>query len=130
VKLNQQNIFVRFILRAMDVLVTLLLYQGVNTSRRLDRESFQKATEAQKRIGGLFMALWPIFLLVGISSAKSFWGWMDSHIVWQYAAFIGIACFGVFIAFKVAPKIPLYVSIPIAVIMWPILGWFVWKHLI
>jgi len=82
------------------------------------------------------MALWPISLLILVSHTEAFGRWVDSmmygrhSMIWFYLAFIGIVCFGIFIAFKIAPKIPLFVSIPIAVIMWPIFLWFAWMHLI
>jgi hypothetical protein len=54
--LNQHNKFVRFILRTIDVLVSFRSGRIV----RWDEEPFQKSSEAQKRVGGLFMALFPI----------------------------------------------------------------------
>jgi len=61
VKLNQQNIFVRFILRTLDVITSLLAgYWNV----KWDQDPYRKATEAQKRVSGLFMALFPIAFLI------------------------------------------------------------------
>jgi len=63
-KLNQQNKFVRFILRTIDVLVATLGHGYAPRRVCWDEEPFQKATEAEKRFGGLFMAIWPIALFL------------------------------------------------------------------
>jgi hypothetical protein len=65
-KLDQHNIFVRFILRTIDVVVSF------RTGRRVhwDEEPFQKASETQKRVGGLFMALFPISFLILLENIK------------------------------------------------------------
>ena len=129
-KLNQQNIFVRFILRTIDVVVSF------RTGRRVrwDEEPFQKSSEAQKRVGGLFMALFPISFLILSENIKLVDSWMDSilrnSVAWLYVGFIGGVCFALLIAFKVAPKIPLIVSVPIAVVAWPVFLWFAWTHVI
>jgi hypothetical protein len=57
VKFNQHNKFVRFILRTIDVLVSFRSGRIV----RWDEDPFQKSSETQKRVSGLFMALFPIF---------------------------------------------------------------------
>jgi hypothetical protein len=135
-KLNQQNKVVRFILRVIDVLVANFGHGYFPRRVRWDEEPLQKATEVQKRVGGLFMALWPISLLIFFLNRKFFDSWVDSmiygrhSIVWFYLAFIGAVCFALLIAFKVAPKIPLYLSIPVAIAAWPIFLWFAWTHLI
>ena len=82
------------------------------------------------------MALWPICLLIFFENMKFFDSWVDSmmygrhSIIWLYLGFIGAVCFALILAFKVAPKIPLFISVPIAVVVWPIFGWFAWKHFI
>jgi hypothetical protein len=128
VKLNQHNKFVRFILRTIDVLVSFRSGRIV----RWDEEPFQKSSEAQKRVGGLFMALFPILFLIFLMNAKLVDSWVDSilrsSVAWLYLGFIGGVCFALLIAFKVAPKIPLIISVPIAVVAWPIFLWFAWTH--
>jgi hypothetical protein len=47
---------------------------------------------------------------------------------WFYLGYIVLLGYGVFFAIKVAPKVPLFISIPIAMVSWPILAWVVWKH--
>jgi hypothetical protein len=128
VKLNQQNIFVRFILRTIDVIVSLRSGRIV----RWDKEPYQKATQTQKRVGGLFMALFPILFLIFLQNIKLFDSWINSmlhnSVAWLYLAFIGGVCFALLIAFKVAPKTPLIVSVPIAVVAWPLFLWFACSH--
>ena len=82
------------------------------------------------------MALWPVSLLIFFGNGKTFDGWVDSmmygrhSIIWLYLAIISVVCVALVIGFKVAPKIPLAVSIPVAVVMWPLFLWFAWTHLI
>jgi hypothetical protein len=47
---------------------------------------------------------------------------------WFYLGSTVLLGSGVFFAIKIAPKIPLSISIPIALISWPILAWVVWTH--
>lgn len=135
-KLNQQNKTVRFVLRAIDVIVATFGHGRLPRRIRWNEDPFQKATEEEKHYAGLFMAFIPIFFLVFFANMKSFGSWVDSmmyghhSIVWLYlSAFILIGGIGG-ILFAVGPKTPLFVSVPVAVVMWPILLWFVWKHLI
>jgi hypothetical protein len=126
--LNQHNKFVRFILRTIDVLVSFRSGRIV----RWDEEPFQKSSEAQKRVGGLFMALFPICFLIFLKNAKLVDSWVDSilrsSVAWLYLGFIGGVCLALLIAFKVAPKIPLIVSVPIAFVAWPVFLWFAWTR--
>jgi uncharacterized protein YacL len=130
VKLNQHNKFVRFILRTIDVLVSFRSGRIV----RWDEEPFQKSSEVQKRVGGLFMALFPISFLIFLKNAKLVDSWVDSmlrsSVAWLYLGFIGGVCFALLIAFKFASKIPLIISVPIAVVAWPVFLWFAWTHVI
>ena len=131
-KLNQQNIFVRFILRTLDVIVALLAGGRIHW----DRDPYPKATEAQKRVSGLFMALFPIAYLIFSENEKLFESWMDSmmyghrSIIWLYLGVAGMVCFAFVVGSKVAPKIPLFISVPIAIMAWPIFLWCAWKHLL
>jgi hypothetical protein len=99
---------------------------------RWDKEPYQKATLTQKRVGGLFMALFPISFLILFQNINFFDSWLNSmlnsSIAWLYLAFIGMVCFALLIAFKVAPKIPLLVSVPIALVAWPLFLWFAYSH--
>jgi hypothetical protein len=78
------------------------------------------------------MALFPICFLIFLDNAKFFDSWINSmlhrSVAWLYLAFIGGVCFALFIAFKVAPKIPLFVSVPTAVVAWPLFLWFAYSH--
>lgn len=78
------------------------------------------------------MALLPISFLIFLTNAKLVDSWMESmlrsSVAWLYLIFIGGVCFALLIAFKVAPKIPLIVSVPIAVVAWPVLLWFAWTR--
>jgi hypothetical protein len=127
-KINQHNIFVRFILRMIDVMVSFRSGRIV----RWDEEPYQKSTETQKRIGGLFMALFPISFLILFKNIRLVDSWMNSllrsSVAWLYFGFIGGVCFALFIALKVAPKIPLLVSVPIALVAWPVFLWFAWTR--
>jgi hypothetical protein len=126
--MNQQNKFVRFILRTIDVVVSF------RTGRRVrwNEEPFQTSSEAQKRVGGLFMALLPICSLIFLKNTKLVDSWIDSilrsSVAWLYLGFIGGVCFALLIAFKVAPKIPSIVSVPIAFVAWPVFLWFAWTR--
>ena len=127
-KLNQQNIFVRFILRIIDVVVSFRSGRIV----RWDEEPYQKSSEAQRRVGGLFMALFPISFLIFLKNLKVVDSCVDSmlrsSVAWLYLCFIGGVCFALLIAFKIAPKIPLIISVPIAVVAWPAFLWFAWTR--
>jgi len=99
---------------------------------RWDEEPYQKSTETPKRIGGLFMAIFPISFLILLKNIKLVDSWMDSilrsSVAWLYLGFIGGVCFALLIAFKVAPKIPLVVSVPVALVAWPVFLWFAWMR--
>jgi hypothetical protein len=97
-------------------------------------EPFKKATKNEKRVDGCFMALWPLFLAFMLNHTDSFGAMVDSMIYgrhwmgWFYLGSTVLLGSGVFFAIKIAPKIPLFISVPIAVASWPILAWVVWKH--
>jgi hypothetical protein len=131
-RLNQQNKFARVILRVIDVCVSFYDYRLV----RWDKKPFRKATQGEWRYGSLFMAFIPIFFLIFLENMKSFDAVVNSTIdgrhslVWLYlGVFILVGGIGGAL-FAIAPKTPLYVSVPIAVVMWPVLGWFFWTHAI
>lgn len=128
--MNQQNKFVRFILRVMDVLAAGYILRRVHW----DKDPYQKATEPEKSSGGLFMVLFPIGFYILLKNTKSLDAWMNSmmygrhSIAWLYVAWIGVACLGVFIMLKIGPKIPLFISVPIAVVAWPTFLWWGWTR--
>lgn len=134
--MNQQNKIVRFILRAIDVLVAT--FGPGNFARRVrwDEDPFQRATEEQKRFGGVFMVLVPTLSLVAFRKWRAFDGWLNSmmygrhSIIWFYLTVIGAGCCGIFALSIIAPKIPLRISVPTAILMWIAFGWYAWRHLI
>src|SRR5690348_3943057 len=110
-KLNQQNKFVRFILRAVDVCVGFAMPRPV----RWKDEPFRKATGREWRLGWFFVAFFPIFLVI-FATNKSIHSFIDSaerhSVIWLYVGFIGTALLGVLVLFKIAPKVPVQISIP------------------
>jgi hypothetical protein len=72
------------------------------------------------------------FFLIFLKNAKLVDSWVElmlrSSVAWLYLGFIGGVCFALLIAFKIAPKIPLIISVPIAVVAWPVFLWFAWTH--
>jgi hypothetical protein len=129
VKRHSQNKFLRGFLRTIDVLMAIRFGRSV----RWDKEPFQKATKAQSLYGGLFMAVLPIFFLIFMGNYKSFDAALNSmiagrhSIIWLYVGtFVLVGGIGGLL-FVIAPKTPLFVSVPIAIVMWPILGWFIWN---
>jgi hypothetical protein len=97
-------------------------------------EPFRKATVTEKRVGGCFMVLWPLFFAFMTSHTESFGAMVDSmtygHLWmgWFYIGFITLIGSAVVFLIKVAPKIPLFVSGPLAAASWLVLFWVVWKH--
>jgi hypothetical protein len=127
---NQQNKFIRFILRSIDLFVSLYLHRSVHW----EREPFQKASPAQWRAGWLFVACLPIPFLV-VSYSHSIGSFLDhagdaNHsILWLYVALIGFALIEIFVWFKIGPKVPLYFSIPTAIGEWIYCIWLLGFHL-
>ena len=132
-KLNQHNKFVRFILRAVDLIAAF--YSRRLSQVRWDQDPYQKATKSQKRESALFIALFPIAGLFFFGNLKYFDSWVDSmiyghhSIIWFYLAFTGIVCLAVFFFPVIAQKIPLFISVPPAIVAWPIFLWYGWNHL-
>jgi len=131
VKLNQQNIFVRFILRTIDVIVTLWLYQGIGVSRRWDEEPFKKADKSEWRHGCFFVAILPVALVTFMRTLElipnTFYN-SGYATVLLWAGFVILVSIAVFVSIKITPKIHLSVSIPIAVITWPVCLWYAVNH--
>src|SRR5579864_4064065 len=113
----QQNKFVRFVLRAIDICVALYIPRRIHW----EREPFQKATATQWRVGWFCVAWAPIIMLVfGCShSIHSFLDTAEAHsIVWLYLAFIAFGLITVLCIVKVGPIIPLYISVPTGLTAW------------
>ncbi|HSY74906.1 MAG TPA: hypothetical protein VK810_05505, partial [Dongiaceae bacterium] len=98
---------------------------------QMDKDPFQKATGEQKRIGGFFMAVFPIF-------AAIFFGWISLCVVVAehygrfslillYIVLLCVTYYSVAVSIKVAPKIPLSVSVPISIVSWSPIAWMIWK---
>ncbi|HLX72753.1 MAG TPA: hypothetical protein VKV04_24285 [Verrucomicrobiae bacterium] len=114
--LNQQNKCIRFILRAIDLFVAF-----TGPSVHWDEDPFQKASLGKWRQGWLFVACLSIMMLVfscnhSIKSFVEHAGDPGHSIVWLYAAFIGFASIGAFGLVKIGPRIPLFISLPTAIV--------------
>jgi hypothetical protein len=122
----QKNKFMRFILRAIDVAISIRRHRRV----RWDQDPFQKATPTDRRQGWFFMALLPIGMTV--VQFKTFNSLVDSlihrSVVWLWLAVVLVICVGVLAWFNVGPKVPLFVSIPLAAVMWPVCIWLGTHH--
>ena len=129
-KLPLAKRFWRSILQMIDFFCSIYFRWGF----RPNDEPFRRATKSEKRVGGCFMALLPAFFAVVMTHTQSFDAMVDSMMYghvwmgWFYLGFIAVVGGGVWFAIKVAPKIPLYVSVPVAMVTWPILAWFLWRH--
>jgi hypothetical protein len=128
-KPNQQNQFVRFVLRAIDVCVALYMPRPVHWKD----EPFRKATGFEWRLGWFAVAFYPIFMLA-FATNNTVGSFMESaadgrhSVIWLYVGFIGIALISIWIWFKVGPKTPLYISIPTAVTAWIYCIWLLGFH--
>jgi hypothetical protein len=128
-KPNRQNKFVRFILRTIDVCVAFYVPRPVHWKD----EPFQKATGTQWRLGWFFIACMPIFMGFFVSS-NSIHSFVNSagdgrhSVVWLYVGFIGIVLISIFCWLKIGPKVPLYVSIPVAIVAWIYCIWLLGFH--
>ena len=128
-KSARQNIFVRSLLRVIDICVAI--YSG--RSVHWKEEPFRKTTGTQWRTGWLFVACLPIFMLVftcnnSVNSFIEHTGNGGHSIAWLYAGFIGIVLVGGLLWIKIGPKIPLYFSIPTAITAWIYCIWLLGFH--
>jgi len=126
-KPHRQNAFLRGILRAVDIFVSIYLYRSVGW----EKEPFRKATEVEWRVGWFFVACIPISMLAFAGNAfiPSFLDVAGQHsIVWLYAGFIGFALLGAVGLVKIDPKVPLYFSIPTALVAWTYCIWLAGFH--
>lgn len=103
---------------------------------RWDRDPYQKSTARERRYGGLFMVAIPALFLAVAVSHKCFDKAVDSmmyghhSIVWLYLGFFVVAGGVGGILFVIGPKTPLFISAPVAVLLWAILAWYTWNHLL
>ena len=118
------------ILQMVEIFCGAYFCRGV---RSID-ETFRKATGTEKRVGGCFMALWPLVLALMTNHTDSFGAMVDSMMYgrhwmgWLYLGYMALIGSALFFAIKIAPKIPLLVSVPAAVASWLFLAWTVWTH--
>ena len=103
----KRNIFVRFILRAVDVFAAFYLGRPV----RWNEEPFRRASPSEKRMGAFFMVLFPAGMMAVALPMHSVDYWIDSmttgrhSIVWLYVTVIkAIVGFGAFVLFLSRPK--------------------------
>ena len=118
---------VRGFLRIAEVLVAISLRRPIEWNE----EPFRKASEEEKRRGCLFVAVLPIFTQAGVSMMN----WLDSvnptllnnfYIV-GFAAIVAIIAIALLILFG-GPKIPIAVSLTIAVLAYPSVICFNWPR--
>ena len=88
----------------MDVIVSFYALRPI----RWDREPYQKATLAEKRVAAMFMALCPVASLDFFSNTERFGRWVDSMIygrhamIWFYLVIFGVVFITVVIQYKIA----------------------------
>lgn len=125
-KSNQQNKVVRFILRTIDIMLP-----RVSPRVHWNADPFQNATKRKKRFGGLFMAVLPAFVAL-------FFGWLslsmtiaEKHgrfsLILLYVALLCVSYYVIAVSLRIAPKTPLSVSVPIAIVTWASVAWMIWK---
>ena len=123
------NGFKRAILRCLDIMVAFALRRPI----RWDKEPYREATIGERRYAGCFLALVPICGLLVAHQHQKFDQWVNSmiygrhSILWFYLAYIGIVCGLVFILFRFAPRVPLWASVPVAIIGWLVMAARIWS---
>ena len=74
------------------------------------------------------MALFPASTVV-LVEYKPIESFLDSAAsIWLWLGFVIFVSLGVWSWFKVAPRVPLSVSIPFAVVAWSVCLWLGWTH--
>jgi hypothetical protein len=115
-KPKQQNKFVRFILRTIDVVIAFRFGRRV----RWKEKPFRKATNFELRVGWFSVAFFPMLFLLMAAFDKpvdSFAVYAEHHsVLWLYAGFMAMGLFMVFCLVYIGPKVPLYFSIPVAIV--------------
>ncbi len=109
----------------VEIFTSLYFYRTINPGE----EPFRRATLTEKRYGSCFMTLVPLLGISVSRYSKSIDALADSFMyvqrsmLWFYLGFIAFAVVaGVFIT-VIAPKIPLFVSAPMAIASWLALAW-------
>lgn len=109
----------------IEMFLGVYLIRNINTHG----EPFQKATVTERRVGGCFMALFPSLAILLARKAKSldfmsnFLMYGHYGIILFYLGYIALITIGWLFAIFVAPKIPLFISAPLAVISWMAIIW-------
>jgi hypothetical protein len=109
----------------VEIFLGTYLWRRVNTNG----EPFRKATTTEKRVGGCFMVLFPSAMILIACKAKSldplinFLMYGHYPLILLYVGYIALITAVVLFAIFVAPKIPLFVSAPLAVISWAAIIW-------
>jgi hypothetical protein len=117
----------------VEIFCGLYLIRGVRTNG----EPFRRATTTEKRLGGCFMIVIPLLMLLIMTNTKSFDSIVDAlmygrcSMLWFYIGYIAVISGGVLLGIFIAPRIPLFVSVPLAVMSWGALAWLlVARHLV
>jgi hypothetical protein len=117
----------RSFLRMLDFFVSTISQRPM----RMDQPAYRKSTRTEKRVGTCALAFIPFFMMLTFkgSGSKQLDGLLDTMIynrpnaLWLElgcaVAGLGFIFVGVVFFFKIAPRIPLPVSVPIP---WPF-GW-------
>jgi len=124
----------RSFLRMLDFFVSTLLYRPM----RMDQPAFRKNTRTEKRVGTCALAFIPFFMMLTFKGSKRMDGLLDTMIynrpnaLWLElgCAIAGLGCIFVGVVFflKLAPRIPLTISVPITAALWLVMGWMIWTQ--
>jgi hypothetical protein len=128
-QLNQQNRFIRTILRVIDVLISF--YAGGRT--HWNQDPYQPADKTQWRLGWFLVMGVPIVMLIFVNNS-SIGSFLDSttngqrSMVWLYIFLIGSVMACAICWLMIGPKVPLFISVPIAIVAWILCAWFLGFH--
>lgn len=124
----------RSFLRMLDFFVSALLYRPM----RMDQPAFRKSTRTEKRVGTCALAFIPFFMMLPFKGSKRLDWLLDTMIynrpnaIWLELGFavagLGSIFIGVVFFFKIAPRIPLPVSVPITVALWLVMARMIWTQ--
>lgn len=117
-------------LQIVEVFVGLYFWRGL----RSNDEPFRKATQTEKRVGGCFMTFLPFFFMTVLFKNNLIDKIIDEMTkchLWAIGlvsiCFFAAVSAGLGFRFYIAPKIPLSVSVPFALLNWLLLAWLIWK---
>ena len=117
------------VLQLIDFFVGLYFWRF-----RVQDEPFRKATETEKRTGACFMVLFPAAMALMLTHTQKVDAYVDSMttgrhwIGWLYISFMAVIGGAAVFGLTVAPKIPLSVTVPAAVLSWLTMGWVIWTR--